>query len=211
MRASRLLKILLLLQNRGKQTAQQLAKELEVSPRTIMRDVDALNEAGVPVVSQRGNVGGLELGFGYRTRLTGLDDDQITALDLMLAYGREGPALFGLEEAGEAVLLKLRDSIPSRQRETAPQIEEVMTVQRTALLGSSDEAQLVSAFADAIRHKKSVRLKLKSDQKLGRKVFWPEHLKYEEAGWFVRLRPHNGPVQTVSLAQIDIVHIHAAA
>ena len=62
MRASRLLHILLLLQNRGRMTSTSLAKEVEVSVRTILRDVDAMTEAGLPIVVHRGNGGGIELG-----------------------------------------------------------------------------------------------------------------------------------------------------
>lgn len=72
MRAARLLQILLLLQNRGRQTSVQLAQELEVAPRTILRNVDAMTEAGLPIIDLQGNGGVIELGFNYRTRLTGL-------------------------------------------------------------------------------------------------------------------------------------------
>ena len=63
MRAARLLQLLLLLQNRGRLTSAQLASELEVSSRTILRDVDAMTEAGLPIIVYQGNQGGIELGF----------------------------------------------------------------------------------------------------------------------------------------------------
>ena len=77
MRADRLLSILLLLQARGRMTAAELAEELEVSVRTIYRDIDGLSFAGVPVYTERGPGGGCALLEEYRTDLTGLSQGEI--------------------------------------------------------------------------------------------------------------------------------------
>ena len=82
MRASRLVSILLLLQARGRLTAAQLADELEVSVRTIYRDVESLHTAGIPLYGDAGHRGGYQLVGGYRTRLTGLKADEAKALSV---------------------------------------------------------------------------------------------------------------------------------
>lgn len=116
MRASRLLRILLLLQNRGRQTSAQLATELEVTPRTILRDVDAMTEAGLPIIVHQGNQGGIELGFNYRTRLTGLATEEAQALALILSASNPMIAVLGLERAAEQARAKLIESLPDKTR-----------------------------------------------------------------------------------------------
>ena len=97
MRADRLLSILLLLQANGRMTALALAKRLEVSERTILRDMDALSGAGVPVVAERGVGGGWRLLDGYQTKLTGLTSTEIQSL--FLARPPKLMAELGLQQA----------------------------------------------------------------------------------------------------------------
>src|ERR1700689_1724748 len=111
MLASRLLSTLMLLQTRGRMSAPDLAKELEVSIRTVYRDVDQLSAAGIPVMAERGRDGGFQLLNGFRTQLTGLTQAEAEAL--MLA-GLPGPAAeLGLAERMSSARLKLIVDVPT--------------------------------------------------------------------------------------------------
>ncbi len=115
MRADRLLSILMLLQTRGQMTAQQLSEELEVSVRTIYRDLDALSAAGVPVYAERGPGGGCALLDSYRTTLTGLTQDEVHAL-FMLSIPAPLAEL-GVDQELRAALLKLAAALPDARRQ----------------------------------------------------------------------------------------------
>ncbi len=114
MRADRLLSLLMLLQTRGRMTAQKLAEELEVSVRTIYRDIDALSAAGVPVYAEYGQGGGYALLDSYRTNLTGLTEDEVRAL-FMLSIPAPLAAL-GVSQELKAALLKLAAALPAARR-----------------------------------------------------------------------------------------------
>jgi predicted DNA-binding transcriptional regulator YafY len=123
MRASRLLRILLALQNRGRMTTLQLATEFEVARRTIMRDIDALTEAGLPIIVHRGNSGGIELGFQYRSRLVGLGADEAEALGLLLAFPNPALAQLQLTSVVHSVRDKLIESMPDLVRKRIRQAQ----------------------------------------------------------------------------------------
>ena len=126
MRADRLISIVLLLQANGRMTAETLASRLEVSQRTILRDMDALSSAGVPVIAERGTGGGWRLIDGYETKLTGLTPAEIRSLFLA-----RPPALLaelGMKEAADAAWLKLRAALPSGVREQAEFVRQRLLI-----------------------------------------------------------------------------------
>lgn len=114
MRADRLLSILMLLQSRNGMTAPQLAEELEVSVRTIYRDIEALSTAGVPVYAERGRAGGCKLVDGYDTSLTGLTRDEVKAL-FILSVPQSLDRL-GVTRELQSALRKLAAALPKSQR-----------------------------------------------------------------------------------------------
>lgn len=114
MRADRLVAILLLLQKHGKLPASWLASELQVSERTIYRDIEALSGAGIPIYSETGRAGGFSLVENYRTTLTGLNQDEVRAL-FMLALP-ETLAEFGMASELRTAMLKLSAALPAAWR-----------------------------------------------------------------------------------------------
>lgn len=179
MRASRLLRILLILQNRGRQTSQQLASELEVAPRTILRDVDAMSEAGLPILVLQGQGGGIELGFNYRTRLTGLTTQEAEAMAIQMATIHPALDALGLRATIETARAKLMESLPDRTRTICQQTGERFMVE-----GEHPQAAdpYVMALAEAVRDKRMVTLQARSNH--------PRHahpcaLRYDTTGWLL--------------------------
>ncbi|MGB8385825.1 MAG: HTH domain-containing protein [Dermatophilaceae bacterium] len=155
MRASRLLLMLLLVQNRGRMTSKELAVELEVSKRTILRDVEALSEAGLPMIVRAGRRGGIELGFNYRTRLTGLAVDEAEALGVLLA--REAPELgaLGLADSAARATTKLIESLPDASRNIAQRAASRFRLQAA----ETTQDERVPALAEAVRRQCVVRIR----------------------------------------------------
>lgn len=179
MRASRLLQILLLLQNRGRMTAGALAIELEVAHRTVLRDMDALSEAGLPIIAYQGNQGGFELGFSYRTRLTGLAADEAEALAVLLADPTPLLAELGLADPARRAASKLRESLPDPVREKLALANRRFRIARPP---PDSVDHRVAAMAAAVRERHRVRLASRSANPL---EVHPVALQYGETGWAV--------------------------
>ncbi len=117
MRAERLLRLLLHLQTRGQSTVEQLARQLEVSPRTVQRDLDALSLAGVPVYSVRGRGGGWALLPDYRTRLTGLTPSEV--MSVFVGATAHVLADLGIDASSDLAMTKLIAALPEGTRRDA--------------------------------------------------------------------------------------------
>ncbi|MEU8205779.1 YafY family protein [Streptosporangium sp. NPDC049046] len=156
MRASRLLSLLLLLQSRGRMTATELAEELEVSVRTVYRDVEALSAAGVPVYADRGPVGGYRLLDGYRTRLNGLTAEEASSLFLA---GLPGPAAdLGLAEVAANAELKMLAALPPEPRSLASRMRRRFHLDVPGWYGDADSAPFLGEVAEAVWEQRPLRM-----------------------------------------------------
>ncbi|HYE42852.1 MAG TPA: YafY family protein [Caulobacteraceae bacterium] len=160
MRASRLLSILLLLQTRGRMSAEQLAAEFEVSVRTIYRDIDELSAAGAPVYAERGRSGGFQLMDGYRTRLTGLTDAEAETLFLGGVGG--AAAQLGLEEAMATTQLKLLAALPPERQAAAERIAARFHLDPVGWYRTPEEAARLPAIAQAVWNGRRLRMTYES-------------------------------------------------
>lgn len=148
MRASRLLAIMALLRVRGRVSAQQLADELEVSLRTVYRDIEALSAAGVPVYATRGRAGGFALLDGYRPGAAYLTGDEADALFLT---GLPGPAAeLGLGSVLAATQVKLLAALPPPLRERAARIRDRFHLDAPGWLRETEAPPALTAVADAV-------------------------------------------------------------
>ncbi len=157
MRASRLVSILLLLQTRGRMTAQELADTLEVSVRTIYRDAEALNAAGVPVYGDAGPACGYQLLAGYRTRLTGLTAAEAEAL--VLAGVPQAAGELGLGTVLAAAQLKLQAALPAGLRERSARIAERFLLDAPGWYSDGDASPFLAAVAGAVWNQRPIQIR----------------------------------------------------
>jgi predicted DNA-binding transcriptional regulator YafY len=206
MRADRLLSMLMLLQNRGRMTAQELAAELEVSERTIYRDITALGTTGVPIYAERGPGGGIRLVERYRSDLTGLNKDEVQALFMLTIP----PALsdLGLDQELRAALLKLSESLPENLRDDPNRIRQRFYIdpQPREAPKPSSNLSLLGTVQQAVREERVLELTYASIQ--GDWVgplnarFHPFGLVSQENYWYLV-----GQREThIAVIRVDLIH-----
>jgi predicted DNA-binding transcriptional regulator YafY len=157
-RADRLLSLVLLLQHRGRMSAADLARELEVSTRTVVRDMEALSSAGVPVYAERGRHGGYALLPGYSTDLTGLTSEE--ALALVVAGSRAGSPDPGMGPALASAMRKVVAALPERQRGSATEAAGRILVRRDGMLsGPADEPSQLDVVRRAVFAGRRLRIR----------------------------------------------------
>lgn len=193
---------MLLLQVRGRLTADQLAEELEVSVRTVYRDVQALQEAGIPVIGQGGPAGGYELMDGYRSRLTGLTVDEAEALSLA---GLPGPAAqLGRGAQAEGVQLKLQAALPERLRDRAEHVRSRFLLDSQPWYRAEAEVPHLGEVAAAVWAQRRIRLHYRRwrHPEEVRRVVDPYGLVMKAGTWYLVAAAPGGAPRTYRIDRI---------
>ena len=199
MRASRLLSLLMLLQTRGRVSAQALAAALEVSVRTIHRDVDELSAAGVPIWADRGRLGGFQLQPGWRTRVDGLTAPEAQA---MFLGGLPGPAAdLGLGEAMASAQLKLLAALPDGWREDARRVSARFHLDPIDWYRGPSATDHLPAIARAVWSERRVALRYESWKGEVSRSVDPLGLVLKAGVWYLAARVGAG-VRTYRLSNI---------
>ena len=183
MRASRLVSLLLLLQTRGRMTGAELAQDLEVSVRTVYRDVEALSEAGVPIYAERGPHGGVRLVDGYRTRLTGLTQTEAEALFLS---GLPGPAAeLGLGTVVAAARLKVLAALPPELRSRASRITQRFHLDAPGWFHAPEELAHLERIAAAVWADRRITIRYDRGERTVDRIVDPLGLVLKAGVWYV--------------------------
>jgi len=201
MRASRLVSIILLLQARGQMTAEQLAVVLEVSVRTIYRDVGALQASGVPLYGDAGPAGGYQLVAGYRTRLTGMTAAEAEALALA---GIPGPAAeLGLGGVLAAAQLKLDAALPAEMRARAALVRERFHLDAPGWYYDGDSVPHLSEIAGTVWRQQRIEVRYRrwrAPTDVTRRLD-PHGIVLKAGKWYLVARDHGG-IRTYRITQI---------
>jgi predicted DNA-binding transcriptional regulator YafY len=199
MRASRLVNLLLLLQSRGGMTATQLAEELEVSVRTIHRDVEELSKAGVPIYAERGPLGGIRLVDGYRTRLTGMTADEAEALFLS---GLSGPAAqLGLGTVVAAAQLKVMAALPPELRSRASRLVQRFHLDAAGWFQANEEVPHLATLSTAVWEGRTLAVDYDRGDEVVSRTLGPLGLVLKGGIWYV-VASVDGQVRTYRASRV---------
>lgn len=204
MRADRLLSMLILLQLRGRVTAQAFADEFEVSVRTVYRDVDSLSTAGVPVYADRGPGGGFALLDGYRTRLTGLTNAEAEALPLAGLVGLA--ADLGLAEPLAAAQRKLLAAMPPAASDGAARVGSRFHLDPIDWYRRVSPSVHLRAIAQAVWSSTRLTIRYESWSQTVRRTLDPLGLVAKAGAWYLVARTDGGSIRNYKIARVlDLV------
>lgn len=202
MRASRLLTIQMLLQTRGRMPAQALADALEISLRTLYRDVDQLSAAGVPIYAERGRLGGFQLMPGWNTTLTGFTATEAQAVFMS---GLAGPAAeLGLGPEVSAAQLKLMTALPAAQRGAAQRLQSRFHLDPVAWYHGQDLVPHLASVSAALWNDQQLQLRYESWTSVLQRTVNPLGLVLKAGLWYLvaASEGNTGTVRTYRVAKI---------
>jgi predicted DNA-binding transcriptional regulator YafY len=206
MRADRLLTLLMLLQTRGRMTARDLAAELEVTERTIYRDLTALCAAGVPVYTERGPGGGISLVEEYRTTLTGLTSDEVRALFMLRVPAPLNQ--LGVGQELSAAMLKLSASLPDSRRADQERARQRILLDSSWWFQTGEDVPCLQTVQQALWEERSLHLEVRWDffNTHFQSLADPYGLVAKASVWYL-VYGRGGNVQVTRLSQITAAEI----
>src|SRR5262245_61656234 len=200
MRADRLLSTLLLLQAHGRLTSRELAKRLEVSERTMHRDMEALSASGVPVFALRGSRGGWQLDEGWRTKVPGLDEAELRGF--LMAQ----PRVVGderLVRAAESALAKMIAAMPVSLREKAVSIRQRLHVDTSRWYGTAENFSMLPVVQDAVSRDRKLKIVYRRDgHEASERIVDPLGLVAKGTTWYLVAQTPRG-YRTYRVSRIE--------
>jgi len=201
-KADRLLSVLMLLQARGRATERELAEQLEVSQRTIHRDLEALSAARVPVVALRGSQGGWELEKGWRTQVPALNESELRALLMAQPRAAGHPRLAA---AAQSALNKLMAALPGPLREQAAAMRERLHVDATGWYDTGEDLSMLNIVQDAVARERKLAFDYtKANGEKAPRTVDPLGLVAKGLSWYLVARGANG-IRTYRVSRMEHV------
>ncbi|MBT2290825.1 YafY family transcriptional regulator [Paenibacillus albidus] len=190
MRADRLLSILLLLQNRGKMSSRELAQLLEVSERTVFRDMEALSASGIPVLAERGREGGWMLTEGYRTSLTGMKPQEIASLLLSADYSILSD--LGIQKDYTAAVRKLEAVSSTDPGSVMSYLSQRIHVDGASWHPSDESYPFLSLLQEALWEDRKVSISYLRNGETVERLIEPLGLVAKRGVWYIVARSTEG-------------------
>ncbi|MBI4752416.1 MAG: YafY family transcriptional regulator [Acidobacteria bacterium] len=207
MRADRLVAIVLLLQKHHQLTARDLSHRLEVSERTILRDMEALSTAGIPVVAERGQTGGWRLMENYRTTLTGLNQSEVQALFV------NPPAKYlsdlGFERSSTSAALKLLAALPLTMQTIAERVQERVFIDESGWNRQEEAIPYLKSLQQAVWQERTLFLTYRrGDETTIERTVHPLGLVVKGSVWYLVAAVPEGEVRSFRVSRVSSVWIN---
>lgn len=206
MRADRLLGLVALLRQHGRLSAAELARRLEVTPRTVMRDMDALSAAGVPVYAERGRAGGYQLLPGYRPDVEDLDPDEARAL--FVAGGAATADALGLGESFARALRKLSSALPAQHAQHVGHALDRVVIDPGGWGGITSNPEALGPVMRAVQDDRRLRIDYRalSSGHGGRRTVDPWGVVLAGTTWYL-IAAHRGTPHTYRVSRIESIEV----